>query len=181
MIIHATKFGDVKVFVPKVYHDSRGYFLESYNSTIQINVGVEFVQDNHSKSRKYAVRGLHYQWDPPMGKLARVVKGSGYDVVVDIRKNSPTYGQWERYFLSEENFNIVWVPAGFAHGFLALEEDTHLVYKASGLYSKESEGAINPLCKDLNIDWGVDINDIVISEKDMQAQSFTEYNNNPKF
>jgi len=181
MIINNTKFDTVKVFVPKVYNDDRGFFLESYNQILQDEVKVNFVQDNHSKSKKYVVRGLHYQWEPVMGKLVRVVKGSGYDVVVDIRKDSPTYGQYEKFFLSEDNFNMVWVPGGFAHGFLSLEEGTHLLYKTSGLYNKLCDSGINPLCEALNIDWGIDHERIILSEKDKVAQSFLDYKNNPKF
>jgi dTDP-4-dehydrorhamnose 3,5-epimerase len=181
MIIQDTKFDIVKLIIPKVYHDDRGYFLESYNSTIRDAIGVEFVQDNHSKSKKNVLRGLHYQWEAPMGKLVRVVKGKGLDVVVDIRKDSLTYGQWEGFMLSENNFNIVWVPAGFAHGFLSLEEDTHLVYKTSALHNGVAEEAIHPLCDVLNIDWTISNSDIVLSQKDKQAQSFNNYKINPKF
>jgi len=181
MIINNTKFDTVKVFVPKVYNDDRGFFLESYNQILQDEVKVNFVQDNHSRSKKYVVRGLHYQWEPIMGKLVRVVKGSGYDVVVDIRKDSSTYGQYEKFFLSEDNFNMVWIPGGFAHGFLSLEEGTHLLYKTSGLYNKLCDGAINPLCEALNIDWGVDHESMILSEKDRVAQSFLDYKNDPKF
>ncbi len=181
MIINNTKFNTVKVFVPKVYHDDRGFFLESYNAILQDEVKTNFVQDNHSRSKKNVIRGFHYQWEPVMGKLVRVVKGSGYDVVVDIRKDSPTYGEYEKFFLSEDNFNMVWVPGGFAHGFLSLEDGTHLLYKTSGLYNKMADGAINPLCKTLNIDWGISESDMILSDKDRAAQSFLDYKNDPKF
>jgi dTDP-4-dehydrorhamnose 3,5-epimerase len=181
MIINNTKFDVVKLFVPKVHYDDRGFFLESYNSIIQNELNVNFVQDNHSKSKKNVVRGLHYQWEPVMGKLVRVVKGKGYDVVVDIRKDSPTYGQYEKFFLSEDNFNMVWVPGGFAHGFISLEDDTHLLYRTSGLYNKLADGAINPLCKTLNIDWEMDELELILSDKDRSAQSFLDYKLDPKF
>lgn len=181
MIINNTKFDVVKVFVPKVHYDDRGFFLESYNSIVQKELNVEFVQDNHSRSKKHVVRGLHYQWKPLMGKLVRVVKGSGYDVVVDIRKDSPTYGQWEKFLLSEDNFNMIWIPGGFAHGFLSLEDNTHLIYKTSGLYNKEADGSINPLCNTLNINWEVEKDILILSDKDKQAQSFLDYKADPKF
>lgn len=181
MIINNTKFDVVKVFVPKVHYDDRGFFLESYNSIVQNELNIEFVQDNHSRSKKHVVRGLHYQWEPVMGKLVRVVKGRGYDVIVDIRKDSPTYGQWEKFLLTEDNFNMVWIPGGFAHGFLSLEDDTHLIYKTSGLYNKEADGSINPLCDTLNIDWEVEKDNLILSEKDRQAQSFLDYKVDPKF
>ena len=116
-----------------------------------------------------------------MGKLVRVIKGRGIDVMVDIRKDSPTYGQYDKVELSEDNFNIVWVPPGFAHGFMSLEDDTHLIYKTTSYYNQESDGAINPLCKNLNIDWEIPVENIIISSKDNQAQSFVQYKLNPKF
>ena len=116
-----------------------------------------------------------------MGKLVRVIKGRGIDVMVDIRKDSPTYGQYDKVELSEDNFNIVWVPPGFAHGFMSLEDDTHLIYKTTSYYNQESDGAINPLCKNLNIDWEIPAENIIISSKDNQAQSFVQYKLNPKF
>lgn len=181
MIISNTKFDLVKVFTPKVYYDDRGFFCESFNKTISDIIDTEFIQDNHSRSKKYVIRGLHYQWDKPMGKLVRVIKGRGIDVMVDIRKDSPTYGQYDKVELSEDNFNIVWVPPGFAHGFMSLEDDTHLIYKTTSYYNQESDGAINPLCKNLNIDWEIPVEDIIISSKDNQAQSFVQYKLNPKF
>lgn len=181
MIITDTKFDIVKVFTPKVYYDDRGFFLESFNSIINNVTGVNFIQDNHSKSKKYVVRGLHYQWESPMGKLVRVVKGKGIDVIVDIRQNSPTYGQYDKVELSEDNFNIVWVPPGFAHGFMSLEDDTHLIYKTSVYYNSLADGSINPLCSDLNINWGVSKDNIILSDKDNTSQSFSQYSQNPKF
>jgi dTDP-4-dehydrorhamnose 3,5-epimerase len=116
-----------------------------------------------------------------MGKLVRVVKGKGIDVIVDIRQNSPTYGQYDKVELSEDNFNIVWVPPGFAHGFMSLEDDTHLIYKTSVYYNSLADGSINPLCSDLNINWGVSKDNIILSDKDNTSQSFSQYSQNPKF
>ncbi len=181
MKVLSTKFKDIKIFNPTVYRDDRGFFTESFNQKIQDELNVNFLQDNHSKSKQYVIRGLHYQWDNPMGKLLRVVSGAGIDVVVDIRKNSPTYGEYESFKLTDSNFNILWVPPGFAQGFLALEENTHLCYKTTALHNRNAEGAINPINSGLDIDWGVPNNDILLSDKDTLAQSFNDYNLNPKF
>jgi dTDP-4-dehydrorhamnose 3,5-epimerase len=116
-----------------------------------------------------------------MGKLLRVINGSGFSVVVDIRKNSSNYGEWVKISLDDIDNNILWVPPGFAHGFLALENNTHLCYKTTSLHNSNSEGAIHPLNSGLNIDWGVDEEKIILSEKDSTAQSFEDYNKNPKF
>ena len=181
MEIYNTKFKESKIFIPKVYNDDRGFFMESFNETITNTLKVNMPQSNHSKSKKYVLRGLHYQWDKPMGKLVRVVKGKALDVLVDLRKNSPTLGQYNKVLLTEENFKILWVPPGFAHGILILEDDTHVVYKTSSLYNEESEGSINPLDSTLNIDWGINTDSIILSTKDQQAQSFISYTNNFKF
>ena len=174
-------FSDVILFVPKVYSDDRGFFMESFNSIIQDEIGQKFVQDNHSKSHKYVLRGLHYQWDNPMGKLVRVVSGAGLDVLVDIRKDSETFGKWASYNLNEDNNHILWAPPGFAHGFLSLEDDTHLCYKNTALHNPSCEGAINPINSGVDIDWGVSEDKIILSEKDESAFSFQDYTNDAKF
>jgi dTDP-4-dehydrorhamnose 3,5-epimerase len=181
MDIAETIFEDVKLFYPKVYADERGFFTESYNHIIQDELGETFIQDNHSKSKAGVIRGLHYQWDRPMGKLLRVVKGSGFDTIVDIRKDSSTYGVHETFTLSEENFAMLWVPPGFAQAFLALEEDTHLCYKTTALHNGDAEGAIHPTKSGLGIDWRVPNGYIILSEKDTTAQTFAEYAENPRF
>jgi dTDP-4-dehydrorhamnose 3,5-epimerase len=181
MIVELGKLSGVKVFTPQVFRDHRGFFFESCNNEVQQALGVSFVQDNHSCSKKGVIRGLHYQWEPSIGKLVRVTKGIGLDIALDIRKESSTYGQYESYLLSEENHKMVWIPPGFAHGFLSLEDNTHLLYKISGHYSKDTEGSINPFCPTLNIHWNLPIDQIILSEKDAQAQSFIEYNKQPKF
>ena len=123
MKLKTTKFEDVKIIVPSVFVDERGFFMESFNQSTVNELGVQFKQDNHSKSYKNVLRGLHYQWAEPMGKLLRVVKGSGLDCIVDIRPSSPTFGQHELFLLTENNYYELWVPPGFAQGFLSLEDD----------------------------------------------------------
>ena len=181
MKIKKTEFDDVIIFKPNVYKDERGFFMESFNSIIQEELNENFVQDNHSKSSKYVLRGLHYQWEKPMGKLVRVAKGRGLDILVDIKEHSNTFGQWQSFELSEDNNNILWVPAGYAHGFLSLEDDTHLWYKVTSLHNSECEGAINPINSGLDIDWGVSTDNIILSDKDSLAQSFDTYTKNCKF
>lgn len=160
---------------PRVFEDQRGYFYESYNIDVLEKAGIDiiFKQDNVSKSNKDVLRGLHYQ-NPPyeQGKLVRVIRGSVLDVVVDIRKNSLTYGQWASIILSEENKLIYWIPPGFAHGFLALENDTIFAYKCTEVYNRESEGSIRWNDPDLGIEWG--ISDPVMSEKDKKAPLFKD-------
>jgi len=180
-IIQSNVFPEVKTFIPNVYSDHRGFFVETYNSFIQKELKVVFYQDNHHKSNKNVIRGIHYQWDKPMGKLGRVVKGSGIDVVVDLRSNSPTYGQHESFYLSEDNFIQIWVPEGFGHGFLSLEDNTHFCYKCSALHNGASESSIYPFDPSLNIDWTITSLEVVLSEKDKKAQSFETYKLNPKF
>jgi dTDP-4-dehydrorhamnose 3,5-epimerase len=174
-------FSDVRIFTPNVYRDNRGFFLESYNNAIDEELNVKFYQDNQSMSSKYVLRGLHYQWDEPMGKLVRVVVGSVLDVIVDLRKDSSTYGMYEKYFLSGDNFKQLWVPPGFGHAILSLEDNTQFVYKCSSLHNSSCEGCIYPFDESINIDWGVDKEDILLSEKDKNANNFEHYKNNPKF
>lgn len=180
-ITESILFPEVKIFTPIVYEDYRGFFTETYNTNISDILGVAFYQDNHSKSKKNVVRGIHYQWDKPMGKLVRVVKGSGIDIVVDLRNNSETFGQHELFEISEQNFKMVWVPEGFGHAFLSLEDDTHLCYKCSASHNSVNEGAINPLDRAINITWPVPVENLILSEKDRNAQSFADYKLNPKF
>ena len=142
---------------PRVFEDSRGFFYESWNQEIFNNaVGeeVKFVQDNHSSSDAGVLRGLHYQLEPkPQGKLVRCISGSIFDVAVDIRKNSPTFGEWTSVFLDNINKLMFWIPVGFAHGFLSLDNNTEVLYKASGLWSKEHDRSIRWNDKEINIDW----------------------------
>jgi len=176
-----TFFNNVMVFTPEVYKDNRGLFFQSYDRIIADYVKEDFVQDNHSYSHKNVIRGLHYQWDKPMGKLVRVVRGSAVDYFVDIRKNSPTYGQYDEVVLSAENNKMIWIPEGFAHGFLSLEDHTTVLYKCTSYYNKLGESGINPFDPEINIDWPIDRKDAIISEKDMNSQSFSEYSKDIKF
>ena len=168
-IIEKTKFNDVLVITPRVFADNRGYFCETYNVPNLSIMGFEtkFWQDNESKSRKNVIRGLHYQWQPAMGKLVRAVHGRILDVIVDIRKGSPTYSQTMSIELTSENRKQLWVPAGYAHGVLSLEDNTIISYKCSGVYNSEAESGLNPFDKNLNIDWGIAPENAVVSEKDL--------------
>lgn len=164
-----TEIPDVKIFEPKVFGDERGFFFESFNQKIfEDSVGrkVEFVQDNHSKSVKGVLRGLHYQL-PPMaqGKLVRVVQGEVFDVAVDIRKSSPTFGKWVGVNLSAENKRQLWIPEGFAHGFLTLSETAEFLYKTTNFYSPQNEGCLLWRDPSVRIDWPLN-NDPVLAQKD---------------
>ncbi len=173
MEIINTPIEGLLVIKPRVFEDERGYFFESWSKEIFAKLGLDldFLQDNQSLSTKGVLRGLHFQ-NPPyaQGKLVRVVRGKVLDVAVDIRKESATYGQYFSIELSEENKTMFWIPPGFAHGFLALEEDTIFAYKCTGIYNKESEGSFVWNDKGLNIDWGMD--SPIVSEKDLVAGSF---------
>ena len=175
MEIIKTPLEGLLIIKPDVFEDDRGYFFESFNQEKFRSAGLDltFLQDNESKSKKGVLRGLHYQAPPfAQGKLVRVISGSVLDVAVDIRKNSPTCGRWESIVLSGQNKWMYWIPAGFAHGFATLEDDTMFFYKCTNVYSKISEGSIRWDDPDLNINWGVD--NPVISEKDKVSPGFGE-------
>ena len=151
-----TKIADLLILEPKIFADERGFFLESFNQQTFKNVtGVDctFVQDNHSRSSKNVLRGLHYQIQQPQGKLVRVTSGRVFDVAVDLRKSSPTFGQWQGVELSEANHRQLWVPAGFAHGFLVLSERADFLYKTTDYYAPEHERCIRWDDPQLNIAW----------------------------
>ncbi len=176
MEIVKTPIPDLLLIKPRVFPDSRGYFFESYNQKklSQNNLRMSFVQDNLSKSDKGVLRGLHFQKPPfTQGKLVYVIKGAVLDVAVDLRKNSATYGKHYKVELNEENHNQLYVPEGFAHGFLTLQDDTIFAYKCTKYYEKPSEDAILWNDHDLGIDWG--IRDPKISEKDQKAQAFKAF------
>jgi dTDP-4-dehydrorhamnose 3,5-epimerase len=179
MKIIETKIKGLFEIEPAVFKDQRGYFFESFNSEKFREHGIEanFLQDNESMSQKNVLRGLHFQdGQYSQGKLVRVIKGSVLDVVVDCRKGSKTYGEWHKVLLSEENKKQLWIPRGFAHGFLTLEDDTIFSYKVDNLYNKESERCIVWNDKDLNIDWGIENeNDLIISEKDVDGMKFNNF------
>lgn len=177
MEIVKTRIEGLLIIKPKVFNDERGYFFEAYNEQKLKNEGFEqhFVQDNISKSSKHVLRGLHFQ-NPPyaQAKLVQVISGAVLDVAVDIRKNSPTYGEHYAIELSDKNNLLFFIPKGFAHGFLTLEDDTIFSYKCTELYNKEAEGAILWNDKHLTINWNVD--NPIVSEKDNIAPSFESFN-----
>ncbi|GJL39437.1 TPA: dTDP-4-dehydrorhamnose 3,5-epimerase [Enterobacter chengduensis] len=172
MNIIKTEIPEVLIFEPKVFGDERGFFMESFNQkTFEDAVGqqIDFVQDNHSKSAKGVLRGLHYQKDPyAQGKLVRCVAGAVFDVAVDIRKQSSTFGKWVGVILSAENKRQLWIPEGFAHGFLTLEDNTEFLYKTTDYYHPEAEGSILWNDEDIGIDWPKEDN-IILSSKDKNA------------
>lgn len=161
----------------RVFKDDRGFFMESFNQRefeAEVGYGVTFVQDNHSRSSKRVLRGLHYQLAPSaQGKLLRVVHGAVFDVAVDVRKSSPTFGQWEGHELSEDNFRQLWVPPGFAHGFLTLSETADVLYKTTDYYSPEAERSIQWNDPDVGIDWPLNGGTPIISPKDGAAPSLS--------
>ena len=176
MLIETNHIEGLLVIKPDVFEDQRGYFFESYNEEKfrQLGIDMKFLQDNESKSGKGVLRGLHFQVPPyEQGKLVRVIKGAVLDVAVDLRKSAPTYGQWASIELSEKNKWMYWIPAGFAHGFLTLEENTIFFYKCTQVYHKESERGIFWNDTDLRIQWGKD--QPLISEKDKTAGKFKEF------
>lgn len=154
-----TRIPDVLVLEPKIFGDARGFFLESFNQTaFQAVTGLDmtFVQDNHSRSTRGVLRGLHYQLQQPQGKLVRVVRGSVFDVAVDIRRGSPTFGQWAGAVVSEDNHRQMWVPPGLAHGFLVLSESADVLYKTTDYYAPQHERAIAWNDPDIGIEWPLD-------------------------
>lgn len=174
----ATKLAGVYLLEPTVFGDNRGYFFESFNNhKFEQLTGFlpHFVQDNQSKSSKGVLRGLHFQISPKaQGKLVRVVQGAVYDVAVDIRPDSPTFGHWEGVVLSAQNHHQLWIPPGLAHGFLTLEEDTVFQYKVTDYWSKDHERCIAWNDPDLNIAWPNEL-EPQVSEKDAQGQSLTSF------
>ena len=174
-------FSDVVLFEPDIFNDHRGYFFQSFDQKISDVIGNNFVQDNHSVSHKNVVRGLHYQWDKPMGKLIRVIRGSVIDYFLDIRSGSPTYGKYGSIKLSEDNKKIIWIPPGFAHGFHSLEDHTTVLYRCTSHYNKEKESGINLFDKNLKINLTIDKKHVIMSNKDLNAQSFESYSKNKKF
>jgi dTDP-4-dehydrorhamnose 3,5-epimerase len=176
MQIEKNHIDGLRVIKPDVFDDPRGYFFESYNieKFRQLGIDVLFLQDNESKSGKGVLRGLHFQVPPyEQGKLVRVIRGAVLDVAVDLRKSSPTYGQWASIELSEKNKWMYWIPAGFAHGFLTLEENTVFFYKCTRVYHKEAERSIAWNDPDLKIGWGTETP--LVSDKDNTAGSFRDF------
>jgi len=180
MNITKTPISDLLVIEPKVWKDNRGYFYESYNAQLFADAGIDanFVQDNQSFSQKGALRGLHAQKAPfAQGKLVRVLQGKVLDIAVDIRKQSKTFGQYFSIELSSDNHKQLWVPPGFLHGFLTLEDNTIFTYKVTSYYDKASEIGVIWNDADLNIDWNSNIakEDLLLSEKDLVLPAFKDF------
>ena len=175
MKIIKTDLNDCVIIEPNVFNDDRGFFLETFRaSRYQELLGIKdvFVQDNHSRSNKSVLRGLHFQKNNPQGKLVRVSLGRVFDVVVDIRKSSKTYGKWMGLVLSEENKKQVWVPPGFAHGFLVLSDVADFVYKCTDYYDPNDEFTLLWNDPDIGIKWPSD--NVILSEKDQNGLRFSE-------
>lgn len=180
------KFNFIKTDIPGVFvietaafGDDRGFFMESYNQKdfLEAGLSMKFIQDNHSKSIKGVLRGLHFQREHPQGKLVRVISGAAYDVGVDLRKGSPTYGKYFGMVLTAENKKQLYIPEGFAHGFLSLKEGTEFLYKVTDFWYKESEDGLLWNDKDININWPIkeyEMENVNINERDKNWQSFKE-------
>ena len=171
-----TSIKDVYIIEPTVFGDNRGYFMETYSDAefAEIGLNYNFVQDNQSKSSKGVLRGLHFQKENTQAKLVRCIKGEVFDVAVDLRPGSETYGKWEGVILSEENKKMFMIPRGFAHGFLVLSDEAEFTYKCDDIYNPNAEGGLAWNDKDVNIDWplgDMKIGDLLTSEKDAQWPS----------
>ncbi|OAT23452.1 dTDP-4-dehydrorhamnose 3,5-epimerase [Buttiauxella gaviniae ATCC 51604] len=177
MNVIKTAIPDVLIFEPKVFGDERGFFMESFNQKVfeeAVGRKVEFVQDNHSKSTNGVLRGLHFQKKPhAQGKLVRCITGEVFDVAVDIRPESPTFGKWEGVYLSGENKRQLWIPEGFAHGFLVISAEADLLYKTTGYYRSDAESTI--LWNDPIIDIKWPCAPFILSEKDNNGISFKDF------
>ncbi|MBC8638561.1 dTDP-4-dehydrorhamnose 3,5-epimerase [Caballeronia sp. EK] len=165
--VTATALPEVKIIEPKVFGDARGFFYESFNArefAEQVEGGVEFVQDNHSRSAKGVLRGLHYQIQHAQGKLVRVVEGEVFDVAVDVRKSSPNFGKWVGVTLSAENHRQLWVPPGFAHGFVVLSDAAQFLYKTTDYWFPEFERSIVWNDKEIGIEWPIDFEPLLAAK-----------------
>lgn len=170
-----TALPEVKILEPRVFGDDRGFFLESWNERTFASIGIDetFVQDNHSRSARGVLRGMHYQVDKPQGKLVRVTAGAVYDVAVDLRRSSPTFGKWVGVELSAKNHRMLWVPAGFGHGFLTLEDGTDFMYKCTDLYAPALERCVAWDDPEVGIEWPLDGMTPALSAKDAVGQSLS--------
>jgi dTDP-4-dehydrorhamnose 3,5-epimerase len=171
----ATSLPEVFVLEPRVFGDERGFFLESYNQRSMADAGIReaFVQDNHSCSSRNVLRGLHYQVKQPQGKLVRVVEGEILDVAVDMRRSSASFGRWEAVRLSGENHRILWIPVGFAHGFVVLSEKAHVLYKATDFYAPAHERTLAWNDPRVKINWEID-GEPIVSAKDQRGLAFSD-------
>ncbi|MGA8150828.1 MAG: dTDP-4-dehydrorhamnose 3,5-epimerase [Terriglobales bacterium] len=178
--IESRQLGDVCVLAPQVFQDERGFFTEVFRADLfgALGLPTEFPQDNHSGSVRGVVRGLHFQWAPPMGKLMRVTRGTAFLVAVDIRKGSPTLGQWYGAELSAESRKQIWAPAGFARGFCTLSDYAEIQYKCTGIYSNKGESGIRWDDPEIGIEWP--LRDVQLSEKDRKAQTLKQWLSTPE-
>jgi dTDP-4-dehydrorhamnose 3,5-epimerase len=173
--IESKHLEDVVVIVPEIFQDSRGFFSETFRADQfrELGLPTEFLQDNHSQSSKGVVRGLHFQWEPPMGKLMRVTAGAAFLVAVDIRKGSPTLGRWAGVEATAANRRAVWAPAGFARGFCALADGTEIQYKCTGIYNGKAESGILWNDPAIGIEWP--LRDVIVSDKDQKARPLEQW------
>jgi len=171
-----TSIPEVLLIEPKIFVDERGFFFESYQKELYTKAGVpfDFVQDNHSKSQQGTLRGLHYQIQQAQGKLVRVIHGEVFDVAVDIRRSSPTFGKWAGDYLSSANKRTLWVPPGFAHGFYVTSPDAEVLYKATDYYAPQWERSIAWNDPDINIEWPINGSIPILSKKDKAGLSLKE-------
>ena len=183
MDIHNTPLPGAYIISPQVWGDDRGYFHEVYHKDkfCEAGINVEFVQDNLSYSRKSILRGLHLQWNPHQGKLVRAVQGAIYDVIVDVRDGSDTFGQWFGAELNDQNHNMLWLPPGFAHGFVVLSEDAIVEYKCTGVYNGNCEASIRFDDPEIGIKWPIALDSVTISEKDTNGISLSEWKNSEEY
>lgn len=175
-----TSIEGVFIIEPTVFMDDRGYFMESYHKKEfeKNGLNIDFVQDNQSKSTKGVLRGLHFQYNQPQGKLVRVIKGEVFDVAVDLRKDSPTYSKYESVILSEDNKKQFYIPPGFAHGFLVLSDEAEFTYKCTDFYNGSDEGGIVWNDPDISIEWPLNEDELILSEKDQKWKSLKNTSTN---
>lgn len=173
--VESRNLEEVVVLLAKAFTDQRGYFLESYREDLfrELGLPTSFAQDNHSYSKKGVVRGLHFQWEPAMGKLMRVTRGTAFLVAVDLRLGSPTLGKWVGVEASAESRRMVWAPASFARGFCAMTDDVEVQYKCTGIYNSNAESGIRWDDPEIGIDWPV--KDAILSDKDRNAQTLAQW------
>lgn len=175
--IESTHLGEIVVLQPQVFGDARGFFMEAFRADQFRTLGLptEFLQDNHSRSSKGVLRGLHFQYEPPMGKLMRVTSGAAFLVAVDIRKGSPTLGKWFGMEVSAENKKQIWAPYGFARGFCALTDGCEVQYKCTAIYNPPCENGIYFADPQIGIKWPISVENAVTSDKDAKAQSLEQW------